>query len=142
QNYFIGQATLAALTGALVILAFLILGVPFGVLFGVGIGLMALIPFGTSLGIFGISALVALQSIWIALKVLLVGIVIDQSIQNGRAPRLLGRFTGLNPVWVLVSLLVGVRLAGVLGLLVAVPIAGVARSTLEGFNRDRQSKLS
>ncbi len=142
QNYFIGQATLAALTGALVILAFLVLGVPFGVLFGVGIGLMALIPFGTSLGIFGISALVALQSIWIAIKVLLVGIVIDQSIQNGLAPRLLGRFTGLNPVWVLVSLLVGVRLAGVLGLLVAVPIAGVARSTLEGFKRDRQSKLS
>lgn len=137
QNYFIGQATLASLTGLIIIIALLILQVPFGLLFGLTIGFMALFPFGTGLGISLVSFLVALQSFWLGLKVLLVATVIDQSIQNGIAPRLLGRVTGLNPVWVLVSLLIGVRVGGVLGLLVAVPTAGVLKSLLSGESGDR-----
>jgi predicted PurR-regulated permease PerM len=42
--------------------------------------------------------------------------------------RLLGGFTGLNPVWILVALLLGAKLMGILGLLIAVPLAASIKS--------------
>jgi predicted PurR-regulated permease PerM len=67
----------------------------------------------------------------LGIKVLAVGLLVEQAIENIIAPRLLGRFTGLNPVWVLVALLLGTRIAGLLGLLVAIPIAGFIKTTLD-----------
>ncbi len=124
QNYFIGQITLAALVGVIMTTAFLIIKVPFGLLFGIGIGLLALIPFGKSVGITIVSALTALKSIWLGIRIASIAIVIDQIIENAISPQLIGSFTGLNPVWILVSLLIGAKVGGVLGLVVAVPLAG------------------
>jgi predicted PurR-regulated permease PerM len=66
-------------------------------------------------------------------KVAAVAVVIDQVIDQAIAPRLLGRFTGLRPVWVLVALLVGTKIGGLLGLLVAVPLASFIKSAADGF---------
>jgi predicted PurR-regulated permease PerM len=140
RNYFLGQATLACLVGILVTLAFLILRVPFGLLFGLSIGLLALFPFGTPFGIYTVSVLVALQDFWLGIKVLIIASLIDQAVQNGIAPRLLGRFTGLNPVWVLISILLGVRVGGLIGLLVAVPTAGVIKNVVEEWRKERKEE--
>ncbi|NJK63346.1 MAG: AI-2E family transporter [Synechococcaceae cyanobacterium SM2_3_1] len=48
QNSFIGQITLALLMEISMTISFLVIKVPFGLLFGLGIGLLALFPFGTS----------------------------------------------------------------------------------------------
>jgi predicted PurR-regulated permease PerM len=131
HNYFSGQSILASLMAFAMILAFSIMRVPFGLLFGLGVGIMTLFPFGVGLSICLISFLLALQSFWLGVKVWVVATIIDQVIENGIAPRLLGGLTGLNPVWVLVSLLVGAKLLGLLGVVVAVPLAGFIRSILE-----------
>lgn len=123
HNYFLGQVTLAVLMGSVMSLAFLVIRVPFGLLFGLGVGVMALFPFGVALGITLVSLLSALHSIWLGLKVLVVATIVDQLIENGIAPQLIGGFTGLNPVWILFSLLVGAKIGGFLGLVVAVPFA-------------------
>jgi predicted PurR-regulated permease PerM len=128
QNYFIGQATLALLMGIAMTIAFVLIQVPFGLLFGLGVGFLALFPFGASLGIALVSLLTALNSFWLGLKVLIVAIIIDQLIENGIAPQLIGGFTGLNPVWILLSLLVGAKIAGLLGLIIAVPFASSLKS--------------
>jgi predicted PurR-regulated permease PerM len=130
KNYFIGQASVATLIGTLMTLAFVIIQVPFGLLFGMVIGVMALFPFGASLGIGLICFLVALNSIWLWVKVLITAIIVDQIIENGIAPRLLGGFTGLNPVLILLSLLIGARIAGFLGLIIAVPLASFLKSLI------------
>lgn len=137
QNYFAGQATLAALMGFSMTVAFLVLQVPFGLLFGLAVGVMTLIPFGGALSIVLITLLVALKDFWLGVKVLLIATLIEQAIENAIAPRLLGGFTGLNPVWVLVSLLLGLKLGGVIGLLVAVPMASFVKSTTERLRRSR-----
>jgi predicted PurR-regulated permease PerM len=124
HNYFIGQASLAAIMGTSMTVAFILLQIPFALLFGLGVGFMALFPFGTGVAITMISLLIALKNLLLATKVLVVTAIIQQVIENAIAPRLLGGFTGLNPVWILVALLVGAQVAGVLGLLLAVPIAG------------------
>jgi predicted PurR-regulated permease PerM len=101
-----------------------LLQVPFALLFGLGVGFMALFPFGTGVSITAIGLLMALKNFWLGMKVLAVAAIIQQVIENGVAPRLLGGFTGLNPVWILVALLLGAQVAGILGLLLAVPLAG------------------
>lgn len=124
HNYFIGQASLAAVMGTFMTVAFVLLQVPFALLFGLGVGFMALFPFGTGVSITAIGLLMALKNFWLGVKVLAVAAIIQQVIENGVAPRLLGGFTGLNPVWILVALLLGAQVAGILGLLLAVPLAG------------------
>ncbi|MEB3343148.1 AI-2E family transporter [Okeania sp.] len=130
ENYFIGQATLACLMGVSMTISLFLLGTPFGLLFGIGIGLMTLIPFGTALGVTLVSLLITLENFWLGTKVLIVTVLIEQAIENFVAPRILGGFTGLNPVWILLSLLVGAQVWGVLGLLIAVPIAGFVKDTV------------
>ena len=41
----------------------------------------------------------------------------------------MGNFTGLNPIWIFVALLIGAEIAGFLGALVAVPVAGTIKGT-------------
>lgn len=143
HNYFSGQATLALLIGSAMIILFLVLQVPFGLLFGLGIGAMTMIPFGAPTTVCLVSFLVALSDFWLGFKMFVAGMVIEQLIENAIAPRLLGRFTGLNPVWVLASLLLGIRIAGVLGLLMAVPIAGFIKSMADVlWDKQMEQELS
>jgi predicted PurR-regulated permease PerM len=130
QNYFIGQLILGICMASALIPTFLLLKVPFGLLFGLTIGTMALIPFGGTVGIISVTFLVALQNIWLGLKVLAAAAIVQQVLENLVAPRVLGSVTGLNPVWVFISVLVGAKTAGLVGVVIAVPMAVVAKTGL------------
>lgn len=130
QNYFIGQLILGSCMALALIPTFLVLKVPFGLLFGLTIGTMALIPFGGTVGIISVTLLVALQNIWLGLKVLIAAAIVQQVLENLVAPRVLGSVTGLNPVWVFISVLVGAKTGGLVGVVVAVPMAVVAKTSL------------
>lgn len=133
QNYLLGQVALAVLVGCSMTVVFLSLQVPFGLLFGLGVGLMTLIPFGDLLSFSLVSLLVASHDFWLGVRTLAVAIVVDQIIDQAIAPRLLGRFTGLSPVGVLAALAVGTKVGGLLGLLVAVPLASSLKGTLDSL---------
>lgn len=133
QNYYIGQATLASLSGITVTLAFITMQVPFSILFGLAIGIMGLIPFGGALTVSLISFVLALQNFWLGVKVLATVIIIDQIIANVIAPRILGDLTGLNPVWILISLFIGLQIGGSLGLVIAVPVASSIKTTFDNL---------
>ncbi len=133
QNYFIGQIALATLVGFSMTSVFLVLKVRFGLLFGLLIGLVSVIPFGDVLSLGAIALLIASHDFWLAVKVLAVAVVVDQVIDQAIAPRLLGSFTGLRPVWVLISLAVGTYVGGLLGLVIAVPLAGFIKSLVDGW---------
>jgi predicted PurR-regulated permease PerM len=130
QNYFIGQLILGICMASALIPTFLFLRVPFGLLFGLTIGTMALVPFGGTVGIISVSLLVALQNIWLGLKVLTAAAIVQQILENLVAPRVLGSFTGLNPVWVFISVLIGAKTAGLIGVVIAVPTAVVIKTAL------------
>jgi predicted PurR-regulated permease PerM len=127
QSYFAGQAIVSTILGVALMTVFLVLQIPFGLLFGLTIGFASLIPFGGTLTIITISSLLALQNIWLGLKVLLVAIVVGQTIENAIAPRLMSGMTGLNPAVVFVCVLTGSQVGGILGLLLAVPTAGFVK---------------
>jgi predicted PurR-regulated permease PerM len=141
ERYIAGQVTLATLVSIAQTTALLILKVPLAQLFGVGIGVASLIPFGGATTIVTVSILIALQNFWLGVKVLLITVVISQVIENVLGPRILGELTGLNPVWMLISLDIGVNLGGVLGLIVAVPIASFIKATVDKIRASRTNSL-
>jgi predicted PurR-regulated permease PerM len=131
QNYFLGQIISATCMALGLVSSFLMLKIPFGLLFGLTIGVMALVPFGGTVGIALVTLLVALQNIGSALQLLAVALVVQQIVENGIAPRVLGSVTGLNPFWVLLAILTGARVGGLVGVIVAVPTAVMIKEGLE-----------
>lgn len=123
QGYFTGQATLGLILAIAQSIAFSLLNVPFGLLFGITIGLLSIIPFGGTVAVLTISTLLVFQDLSKGLEVLLVAIAIGQINDNVVAPRLIGGATGLNPAVVILALLIGSKFAGFLGLVLAVPTA-------------------
>jgi len=130
QNYIIGQITLASLMGSSMMVLFLLLKIPFALLFGLGIGVLTLIPLGDFLGICLTGLIMTVQDPVLGLKTFALALLIDQIIDHAIAPRLLGRFTGLRPAWILIALFIGTKLLGWLGLIVSVPLAGFVKDTL------------
>ena len=139
QNFFIVQLIYGTCMACVLIPTFLWLKVPFGLLFGLTIGIMALIPFGGTVGIVLTTLLVALQNVWLGIKVLIVSVVAQQVLENVVTPRILGNFTGLSPIWILISLLTGARIGGLLGVIVAVPTAVVAKTALSAVSSNHPS---
>jgi predicted PurR-regulated permease PerM len=145
QNFFITQLILSTCMASALIPTFLWLKVPFGLLFGLTIGIMALVPFGGSVGIALTTSLVALQDFSMGIKVLIAAVIVQQILENLIAPRILGNFTGLNPVWILISVLTGARVGGLLGVIVAVPTAVIIKTALtalrpQGLNGEAEEK--
>jgi len=140
RNYFLGQFIVATLMGTALTFIYLFIQVPFGLLFGITIGLAALIPFGGTVSIIVVTLLVGLRDIIIAIKVLIASALVQQLVENVLAPRVLGSFTGLNPFWVFIALLSGARVGGLLGVIVAVPVAVVIKEALEAIRLARHGE--
>lgn len=142
QNFFIGQLIIGVCFSVTLVPLFLIFQVPYGLLFGLTVGTMALIPFGATVGILIVTTLVSLQSIFLGLKVLGMSILVQQIVDNLVAPRVLGSVIGLNPVWVFIAVLLGAKVWGLLGVIIAVPTAGVIKTALmlvrSQINQDKE----
>ena len=132
QRFVTGQLLLGLFMAVTLTPAFWALKVPFFLLFAVFIGLMEVIPFiGATLGIATVVSVVAFIDWWLALEVLGIAIAIQQVKDNLIAPRIMGNLTGLSPVIIFVSLLLGARVGGLLGVILAIPLTGVVKSLVE-----------
>ena len=139
QNFFITQLLLGLFMVVTLTPIFLVLKVPFALLFALLIGLAELIPFiGATLGIGLVTILVLFQNWWLAIQVAISAIFMQQIKDNVLAPRLMGNFTGLNPIWIFIALLMGAQIAGFLGAIVAVPIAGTIKGTIDAIRNLKQ----
>lgn len=132
QNFFISQLILGTFMASTLTPTFFFLKVPFGLSFAIFIGASELIPFiGASLGIGLVTIVIMLKNFGLGVSVLIASIVIQQVKDNLLAPRLMGEFIGLNPIGILICLLIGGQIAGLLGVIVSVPIAGTIKGTID-----------
>lgn len=132
QRFVSGQLLLGLFMAITLTPAFWALRVPFFLLFAVFIGFMEVIPFiGATLGIAAVTVVVAFIDWWLALQVLAVAIALQQIKDNLVAPRIMGNLTGLSPVIIFVSLLLGAQFGGFLGVILAIPLTGVVKSLAE-----------
>jgi predicted PurR-regulated permease PerM len=135
-GYVTGNILISVIAGASITIVLLIMGVPYAVALGLLVAVLDLIPLAgaTVAGI--IVCIVAFLHTVPAGIVVLVFFVVYQQLENHfLQPVIYGRTVELSPLTVLVSVLVGAELAGILGALAAIPVAG----TVQVLVRDQLS---
>lgn len=131
-GFFRGQFLLMVFLTISSFSVFVVLGVPFPLVLAIIVGVFDAIPgIGATLGVSIITLIVLSQSVWLALNVLAACIVLQQIQDNLIAPRVMQDSLNLNPVVVFFALLVGARVAGILGIFIAIPLAGVIVTLFE-----------
>jgi predicted PurR-regulated permease PerM len=130
--YIRGQLLLILFVGGLSTIALLIIGVPFAIVLGLIAGIFEALPYvGPILG--AIPALIVallsdpVSAIWVAVAFFAI-----QQVENLiLVPRISGESVKLHPAMVMVVLVMGNELAGLLGMLVAVPITATIRDVFK-----------
>ena len=122
-----GQMILVLFLTLTSFLVFALLGVKFSLVLAMVVGILDAIPgIGAMLGVITITSLVFLtQGPWMALSVVVASIILQQIQDNLIHPRVMGKALNISPVVVFFALFVGERLAGLLGVFLAIPIAGM-----------------
>lgn len=124
-----GQLSLCLILGTFYAVGLSLLGLNFGLLIGLGAGLISFIPYvGASLG-FIVSLGVALVQFWpqwewvaAVLAVFAAGQFLEGNILQ---PKLVGQSVGLHPVWLMFALFAFGYLFGFVGMLIAVPASAM-----------------
>ncbi len=131
-GFFWGRLLLSIFFGISTFLVFLVLNVPYALTLSVVAGLFDLIPgIGATLGVGLIMLFLLSQSIGLAIQSALVCIVLQQVEENLLMPRIMQDSLNINPVVMFFALIVGARIAGILGIFLAIPIASTIVSLLE-----------
>jgi predicted PurR-regulated permease PerM len=132
SGYVVG-IFLVALTGGIAVWIFLtIVGVPFAPLLAFWAGLASLIPLvGATIGGLPYIAVAFFQG-WPIGVAAIVFLVVYQQIENNVFQPVIHRFTvQLNPFWIILAVLVGAQVLGIIGALMAIPMAGIAQVLIQ-----------
>jgi predicted PurR-regulated permease PerM len=125
-GYLSGNLLISVICGVIHYAALRIMGVPFAGLIALFVAIADLVPLvGATIG--GIVALLAaaIHSVPALIVVAIVFVVYQQLENHLLQPLVFARTVNLNPLTVLVAILIAVELAGILGALLAIPLASI-----------------
>ncbi|MCL4870236.1 MAG: AI-2E family transporter [Anaerolineae bacterium] len=131
--YVTGQALLCASIGGMALIAYLLLGLPYALPLAILAGIMELIPYlGPMLG--ALPAMIVAYSInpILAVGVVVVTIIMQQLENSVLLPRIMNHSVGVHPLVTLLAITAFGLLFGLVGVLVAIPIAAIVQIV---FNR-------
>ena len=151
SGYIRGQSLDALLVGVMVSIAMLIAGIPYALVIGILTGIGNLVPYVGPVVGFGSLIIVSLADgsiakLIIGAAILAAVMFIDGNVIN---PRMLSSNVEVHPVLVIVALLAGGKVGGVVGMLVAVPVAALLKLQFEKYverrkqivqNRERENE--
>ncbi len=122
-----GQLILMLLVGVLDFIGLTILKVKFALTLALFAALLEIVPYiGPVLGAVSAVALALLQSPFLALLVVALFSVVQQFENYILAPLVMRKVIGLNPLVILISMIIGGKLGGILGVVIAVPLVAAA----------------
>lgn len=131
-GFFRGQLLLMLFLSISTFIVFVLLQVPYPLVLALIIGILDAVPgIGATLGIGTVFLILLIQDVVLAFKVLVACIILQQIQDNLISPRVMQNSVDVNPVVTFFALLIGARVAGLLGVFLAVPIAALAVSLLE-----------
>ncbi len=140
-GYVTGNLLISLIAGGLTTLVLLIMGVPFAVALGLIVAILDLIPLaGATIAAILIGAVAFIHSIVAGIVVVAFFIVYQQVENHLLQPLVYGRTVQLSPLAVLISILIGAELAGILGALGAIPVAGAIQVLLLDWLRHRRER--
>lgn len=142
SNFITGQCLEAVILGAMFVISMSIFRMPYALMVGVLIAVMALIPIvgafiGCAVGAFLIMINNPLQALWFVVLFL----VLQQIEGNLIYPRVVGNSVGLPSIWVLMAVSIGGSLFGVAGMLLFIPLMSTCYALLrESVNKRNELK--
>ena len=126
--YLRGQLLLCLFIGLMATIGLTLLGVQFAAVLGLIAGVFEILPFiGPIIGLVPAVIVAAIQSPLLGLWTLLLFLGIQQVENLFLVPRISGKAVQLHPALIMVVLVLGNEVAGLLGMLLAVPLTAVLR---------------
>ena len=136
-KYIRGQIIVGSFVGVFTTVALIMIKVKYAFILGIFAGISNIIPyFGPFIGIVPTILLALLDSSGKALYAAGAFILIQQIESGFLTPRIIGKSVGIHPVYVIMSLIIGGKLLGVIGLIMAVPVLAAIKLTLRHALRD------
>lgn len=141
SRFVIGQITEACIIGVLCFIGMKLFGFEYALLISFIIGITALLPVvGAIIGTVPCAFLLFLDDPMSAVWFVVFIIVLQQLENNLIYPRVVGKSMGLPSLPILLAILIGAKLGGCIGILLAVPITSVAYGILmEKLEKDDKS---
>jgi predicted PurR-regulated permease PerM len=141
-GYVAGQAAVATINAVCTFILISILGLPYSIVLAIAVGILGIIPLvGATLGAI-IVVLVGLFQSWQIAVVIAVYYLIYQQVENYViAPRIMSRTVAVPGAVALIAALAGAALLGVLGALIAIPIAAAILLVIQEVAVPRQERM-
>ncbi|MCW2674390.1 MAG: putative PurR-regulated permease PerM [Frankiales bacterium] len=138
-GYIAGNLLISVICGTLTYITLLVTGVPYAGVIAVFVAITDLLPLiGATIGaILGVGV-AFLHSVTAGVIAIIFFVVYQQVENHLLQPVVLSRTVKINPLVVLVSILFGVELAGILGALLAIPVAGIVQVVIRDVHASRQ----
>ncbi len=138
NSFLSGQCLEAVILGLMFFISMSVFKMEYALVVAVLIGVTSLIPiFGAFIGCIVGAFLILIANPIQALWFIILFLVLQQIEGNVIYPRVVGGSVGLPSIWVLVAVTLGASLAGVLGILFAIPIVSVIYTLLREHVRSR-----
>jgi predicted PurR-regulated permease PerM len=137
SGYVSGNLLISLVAGTLATIVLFAVGSEFAIALGLLVAILDLIPLaGATVAAIVVSTVVLIETDWLRCLIVIVFFIAYQQFENHvLQPLVYGRTVQLSPLAVLCAVLVGAQLAGILGALLAIPVAGsllaIAREILE-----------
>ncbi|MGD9677243.1 MAG: AI-2E family transporter [Vulcanibacillus sp.] len=127
-NYIRGQLIVCLIIGILAYIGYLIIKLPYALVFAVIVAITNVIPYlGAYIGATP-AILVGLSISWhMGASVFIVNMIIQLIESNVISPQIVGKKLHMHPLFIIIALMIGGKLAGIIGLIFAVPIFAILR---------------
>lgn len=127
-KYIRGQILISMFVGILTTIVLIIIKVRYALVLGIFSGLSNIIPyFGPIIGMIPTLIFALLDSPSKAMYAAGAYLLIQQIESGIIAPKIIGESVGIHPVYIILALLIGSKLFGVIGLIIAAPAAAVIK---------------
>jgi len=131
-RYLRSQLIVSIIIGILTTLSMIILGVDFAFLIGVVAGITNIIPyFGPLIGTMPAVAIAILRYPYKIPWIIVLMLIIHQLESGIISPHIVGEHVGLHPITVIFTLLIGGTFFGLVGLVLAVPVAALIKLVIQ-----------
>jgi predicted PurR-regulated permease PerM len=138
-GYITGNLLISLIAGFFTTIVLLIVGVPFALALGLLVAILDLIPLAGATLAAIIVTLVALTDSLTAAIIVAVFFIVYQQLENHLLqPIVYGRTVKLSPLAILVAVLIGAEVAGVIGALGAIPVAGTIQIIISDWLQHRR----
>ncbi len=139
--WIIGQLILSVSIFAVTFIGLSALGVKYALFLALLAGLFEVVPYiGPIISAFPAIFFAFIQNPPLAIAVLILYILVQKLEGYVLVPKIMQKTVGMSPLVVLVALLIGFKLAGILGLLLAVPLVGAVIVVINEFYGNQTPK--